>query len=225
MLAETGLEDETILWADSQLAGRGQQGAKWQSQAGLSLTFSLFRRFDRFPARHPFYLNLAISLGVKQALDDLGVKQVSIKWPNDILSYSRKLCGILVENQIEKDRLASSIIGIGLNVNETEFEGLPRATSMRLDCGQKYDREEVLHLVSRKVFEVIRNLDRQSLAAIQAAYQDSLFRINVVSTFEDTKGATFSGIIRGVSQEGRLLVEEQSGDLRAYQPKEIALKY
>ncbi len=225
MLAETGLEDETILWADSQLAGRGQQGAKWQSQAGLSLTFSLFRRFDRFPARHPFYLNLAISLGVKQALDDLGVKQVSIKWPNDILSYSRKLCGILVENQIEKDRLASSIIGIGLNVNETEFDGLPRATSMRLDCGQKYDREEVLHLVSRKVFEVIRNLDRQSLAAIQAAYQDSLFRINVVSTFEDTKGATFSGIIRGVSQEGRLLVEEQSGDLRAYQPKEIALKY
>ena len=225
MLSETSLEDETVLWADAQIEGRGQQGAKWQSQPGLSLTFSLFRRFNSFPARHPFYLNLAISLGVKQALEQLGVKQVSIKWPNDILSYSGKLCGILVENQIEKDRLASSIIGIGLNVNETDFKGLPRATSMRLVSGQKFDREEVLFTVAKGVFEVIRQLDKHTLVAMQTTYQESLFRINVVSTFENNNGKAFSAIIRGVSEDGKLLVEDESGKLSPYQPKELTLKY
>lgn len=225
MLAETHLEDETVLWADSQIKGRGQQGAKWQSQTGLSLTFSLFRRFSSFPARHPFYLNLAISLGVRQALSELGVKQVSIKWPNDILSYSGKLCGILVENQVEKARLASSIIGIGLNVNETEFENLPRATSMRLVCGRTFDREEVLNCVSLRVFQAIRELDKQSLAAMQQNYQNALFRLNVVSTFENSLGQSFSGIIRGVDEEGQLLVQDEKGDLHSYQPKELVLKY
>ncbi|PQB03777.1 biotin--[acetyl-CoA-carboxylase] ligase [Aureitalea marina] len=225
MLSETQLVDETVLWTERQINGRGQQGAKWDSQPGLSLTFSLFRRFSSFPARHPFYLNLAISLGVKYALEELGVSQVSIKWPNDILSYSKKLCGILVENQIEKDRLASSVIGIGLNVNETDLNDLPHATSMRLSAGLVFKREEVIQVVATTVFQKIRQLNRDSLDQMKQDYQNSLFRKGVVSTFSNRDGKIFSGIIQGVTEEGLLSVLDESDEMKSYQPKQIRLRY
>lgn len=225
MLGQTFVEDETILWADQQQAGRGQQGAKWKSESGSSLTFSLFRRFTSFPARYPFYLNLAVSLGVKEAMTELGVSQVRIKWPNDILSYSGKLCGILVENQIEKDKLASSVIGLGINVNETRFHDLPNATSMRLATGQVYNREEVLRLVAEKVFKRIRALNSESLDQMKLAYETALFRKDVVSTFGQPDGGFRSGIIRGVNTLGELLVQWDDDSIQAYRPKELQLLY
>ena len=90
----------------------------------------------------------AVSIGMHHALKNMLVPQVTIKWPNDIMSYSKKVTGILIENQLKQNKIVSSVIGIGLNVNEEDFENLPQATSILLATGKKHNLEEVLQLVS-----------------------------------------------------------------------------
>ena len=226
-LLQTGeLVDETVIWAHDQTQGKGQQGASWRSLPGQSLTISLFRRFDRFPARYQFYLNLGISIGVYQALSHFGLPELAVKWPNDILSEGKKLCGILVENQLDGKQLGSAVIGIGLNVNEASFPALPKATSMRLSTGRQFDLDEVCDILVTSVLREIRRLDKHTLAEFQAQYQKLLFRQGVESLFEGPDQEPFRGLIEGIDEQGRLLVRHLiDGKVHAYLPKQISLQY
>ena len=115
----TGVSDCTLVVANEQTQGRGQMGASWQSRQGQSLTFSMLKRFNRLHISDNAAIAFGVSIAVKSVLEKLKVPAVSIKWPNDIMSYGQKLCGILIENQLEGNHVVSSIIGVGLNVNET----------------------------------------------------------------------------------------------------------
>jgi BirA family biotin operon repressor/biotin-[acetyl-CoA-carboxylase] ligase len=219
------LEDGTIVLAVNQTQGRGQMGAVWQSKAGQSLTFSIFKRFDRLAIAQQSKITFGVSVGIKQALKKLQVPAISIKWPNDIMSYQQKLCGILIENQLEGSAIISSVIGVGLNVNETEFSNLPQATSIKLVTGISFNLEEVLQIISDAVLEQLNKLETTDTKQLKVTYEEWLFRKNKVTVFKDASGTQFNGMIVGVNDMGELIVELDDEVRRAYELKNIKMLY
>ncbi|RFN59918.1 biotin--[acetyl-CoA-carboxylase] ligase [Marixanthomonas ophiurae] len=222
---EVTLEDEVIVHAKNQLAGRGQRASTWQSNPGESLTFSVFKRIANLPAENQFLLVMLTALAVKDVLNEIKVPNVTIKWPNDILSRSKKLCGVLTENTLQNTAITSCISGIGLNVNETSFENLPAATSIRMATEKKVDIDEVFLAVVKSVLKRLRSIPVANFQKIKQEYEASLFRKNKVSTFERPSGLRFNGVITGIMDSGALLVEHESGELESFQMKEIRLLY
>lgn len=220
---EMNLTDETIVWAESQFDGRGQRGSGWVSKAGESLTFSMLKRFTNIETDQQFYINLAVSIAVADALRDLKVPHVSVKWPNDIMSDSKKLCGILIENQLVAEKIATSVIGIGINVNNESFPELPGAGSIYQTTGIKFVLEDVFNVVLVNLQKQLHLLILGNFAKLKEEYEDRLFKKDMVSVFEDSNGVKYNGIIRGVAHSGRLIVETDSGILKKYSLKEIKM--
>jgi BirA family biotin operon repressor/biotin-[acetyl-CoA-carboxylase] ligase len=220
------LEDQTIVLANKQINGRGQQGAIWKSIPKQSLTFSVFNRFEELSVSEISSIAFAVSLGVQKALKKLLIPRVEIKWPNDIMSQSKKVAGILIENQVKQGNVVSSVIGIGINVNEEHFENLPQATSMRLSTGVKYNLDEVLHEVSVNIFTELQTLtSNYSFPELKTQYEANLFRKESISVFETPNKIRFNGKIKGVTNTGELIVENEDELLSTYQLKEIRLLF
>lgn len=225
MLTDTFVKDELVLTTSHQEKGRGQHGANWQSQAGKSLTCSMFKRFKEFPVEAQFLLNMQVSLGVLDALRQLEIPNLAIKWPNDIMSHGKKLAGILIENQIKGPHIDSSIIGIGLNVNETFFDRLPQATSLTLVTGRTFSVEEVLQKVAEHIFEKLQTIDASNFKVAREAYHAHLFRKDKISVFETPDGVQQNGIITGVSSRGKLCICNEDDVITEYDLKEIRLLF
>jgi BirA family biotin operon repressor/biotin-[acetyl-CoA-carboxylase] ligase len=160
---------------------------------------------------------------VCRALEKFNIPEVSIKWPNDIMSYQMKIGGILIENQTKRDRLFTSIIGVGINVNETSFEDLPTATSMRLSTGVSYNIEEVFQKICDCIFEQLDLIEQKENSNLKDRYESSLFRKDIVSVFEDANGQKFNGIIRGVTESGELVLETEVGTQVKYLLKQLKM--
>ncbi|MFK5983274.1 MAG: biotin--[acetyl-CoA-carboxylase] ligase [Flavobacteriaceae bacterium] len=219
------LEDQTIVLANKQINGRGQQGAVWKSTPQQSLTFSLFKRFNDLSVSEISSIAFAVSLGVQKALKKLLIPTVEIKWPNDIMSQSKKVAGILIENQVKQGNIVSSVIGIGINVNEEHFKNLPQATSMRLATGVKYSLDEVLYKVSEAVFSELNSLGTSTFSELKWNYETNLFRKESISVFETPSKIRFNGKIKGVTNTGELIIENEDEVLTTYQLKEIKLLF
>ncbi len=222
---ETNLKDETVVLTNRQLSGRGQMGNGWLSRKGQSLTFSMFKVFDGLQTERQFMISMAVSLAIVKALKSFNLPQMAIKWPNDILSANRKIGGILIENVLEGSSIKYSIIGIGLNVNETNFPNLPQASSMKLETGKIFQLEEVLDAILKNVFKNLKNLSTLDFSEMKQLYENNLFRKEMVSVFETPEELRFNGIIKGVSDIGELLVETENDPSKKFQLKEIKLIY
>ena len=133
------LDDYTAVLAKNQTKGRGQLGAIWNSKESKNLTFSVFKDFSSYKFGVPFYISLVTALALLKTLESFGIPRLTVKWPNDILSADKKICGILIENVIKQNNINASIIGIGLNVNQLVFDNLPRASSLKLISGKHFD--------------------------------------------------------------------------------------
>ncbi len=225
LVKETLLQDETVVLTNRQLSGRGQIGNGWLSREGQSLTFSMFKAFDGMQTERQFMISMAVSLAIVKALKSFNVPQIAIKWPNDILSANRKIGGILIENVLEGSFIKYSIIGIGLNVNETDFPNLPQASSMKLETGKNFQLEEVLDTILKNVFKNLNNLSAMDFSELKRLYENNLFRKKMVSVFETPESSRFNGIIKGVSDIGELLVETENDPLQKFQLKEVKLIY
>lgn len=218
------LPDLSVAWALHQTAGRGQPGKKWQSEAGKNLTFSMLKRFEDLPASRQFLINIWASLAVCQILAGLRVPDLRIKWPNDILSGNKKLCGILPENSLKSGRISQTILGIGLNVNQTEFEGLPGAASVKRVTGEAHMLEPLLLEIREAFSREVSAPGALDYALQQSRYEALLFRKGEAASFF-RGGTPFAAILRGIDQDGRLLLEESNGSLRAYGFGEIQMAY
>ena len=131
--------------AERQTAGRGQRGHTWSSEEGRNLMFSLVWEPRFLPVSEQFLLSEAVALALTDLFGGYGI-DARIKWTNDIYAGDRKLVGILIEHNLTGDRLSRTIVGIGVNVNQTRFDpSLPNPSSMCLETGCEYDRQEVLH--------------------------------------------------------------------------------
>ena len=222
---DVDLEDEVMVVALAQTLGRGQVGAKWHSEAGKSLTFSMFKRFKELAIDHQFAINCAVSLGIKKALSQVGIDHLKIKWPNDILADGKKLCGILIENQLQGNTIVSSIIGVGINVNNRVFPNLPRATSMALTSGKEHDPEAVLGLITSCISSEMQRLGNNDLDALKLDYERDLFRKNIIAVFETKLGNRCNGIIQGISGNGELCLKLEDESLQFFKLKELQLLY
>src|SRR5690606_19136613 len=150
MAAANNFLDEMVLVTENQLEGKGQMGNKWHSQQGKSLTVSVFKK-TMLSIDKQFYLNMAVSLAVENTLKIFKIPDINIKWPNDILSANKKAGGILIENFVKSSMINGSVIGIGLNVNETELPGLPQATSLKMISGEDYDKKKILAILLQEL--------------------------------------------------------------------------
>ena len=219
------LEDEVVVVTQKQTKGRGQMGAGWQSKTGQSLTFSMFKKFLNVDLSCQSYISFAVAIGIKKGLKKLQIPSVSIKWPNDILSYNKKVCGVLIENKIEGSKITGSIIGVGVNVNETEFNTLPQATSLFLATGVKLDLQEVLQILCETIFEELKKVSVKNYEFIKEEYENELYRKDQVSVFEYPTGERINGMIKGVTQLGELLVEKEDETIEKFEVKQIKLLY
>ncbi|MBU2950267.1 biotin--[acetyl-CoA-carboxylase] ligase [Tamlana agarivorans] len=217
--------DFTMVIAKKQTHGRGQMGAKWESQDAKNLTFSVFKDLGGFHLESPFAISLVVSLALRKALQSFLIPHLHVKWPNDILSVNKKICGVLIENVIKQQDVTASIIGIGLNVNQIDFEDLPKASSLKQITGIIYDLDEVACAILDQLKYYFEVLEKGNYEALKEAYESCLFRKNKPSTFEDAEGLQFSGFIKGVSNIGNLKVLLEDNIVKEFDLKELTLLY
>jgi BirA family biotin operon repressor/biotin-[acetyl-CoA-carboxylase] ligase len=144
ILLKNKLKVPTVVWGLFQKKGKGQRGRVWTSQAGKNLMLSLYIPNLTRNADQLFSFNKIVSISLVEWLLSLQIPNISIKWPNDILSGHKKLAGILIETTFKKSAAKSIIIGIGINVNQIQFTKLPNATSMRLQTAKTFDLNELI---------------------------------------------------------------------------------
>ncbi len=224
MIYDGVVEDYTIVVAEHQTKGRGQMGTVWDSDKGKNLMFSVFKDLSIHVVEFPFYISMAISLAIFKALRTFNIPDLSIKWPNDILSANKKVCGILIENVI-KNKLNSTIIGIGVNVNQTKFNNLPKASSLKNITGIHYNLDEILQSIIKYTMHYSSLLQDEKYEAVKNEYEANLFRKNKPSTFKNAEGVLFSGFIKGVTKYGKLQVILEDEVVKKFDLKEITLLY
>ncbi len=211
--------------AHHQTRGRGQRGASWLSKPGENLTFSILYPHEQLQFSRHFLLSATVSLAVLEVLQQYQVPNLKVKWPNDILSAKKKIGGILIENIIRNSGIAASIIGIGLNVNQEDFTGLPAAGSLYSLTGKRYELDELLDELLSKIDKKLKTLPKAGKIRLLEKYTKNMFRLNQVSTFELPSGERINGIIRGVTTEGKLNLEIDDAVFRSFDLKEIQLLY
>ncbi|GAA3637713.1 biotin--[acetyl-CoA-carboxylase] ligase [Flavivirga jejuensis] len=219
------VEDYTTVIAKKQTHGRGQMGTVWDSQTSKNLTFSVFKDLSDIYLESPFCISIVTSLALLKTLQFFSISRLSVKWPNDILSGDKKICGILIENVIKQNKINASIIGIGLNVNQTKFENLPKASSLKIISGKVFDLDEVVHVILKNLEYYFLLLEKGQFDVLKNDYEAYLFRKNKPSTFKDEEGLVFSGFIKGVSESGNLQVLLEDDIIKEFDLKTITLLY
>lgn len=215
--SEGKIEHGTVILAESQEAGKGQRGSKWDSEPYKNLTLSCFLKHDNLAVNQHFILNQVISLACVDFLNHFH-SGFEIKWPNDIVFSSSKIAGILIENHLQGEKIRSSIVGLGININQLTF-GNYNASSLAEISGKEFSLREIVFVLVEKLnfwYSKLRSFDFES---IQKAYLDKLWLYQKESQFQDDKGI-FKGEIEGVELNGQLLVKSLN-EIRKYQNKEI----
>ena len=218
------LENFTVVTAQTQTNGKGQMGAVWNSESGKNLIMSVLITNFVADIKQIFSINIVISIAVIQVLENLNAPELSIKWPNDIMSYNKKIGGILIENSIKSDGSIKSIVGLGLNINQINFEHLPKASSLALICKTTFDIEEILLKIVENLEINIQNWNQNS-DLFWSEYCNKLFKNGIPMPFENKNQQNFMGIIQGVSPLGKLQIRVEDDSVSEYDIKEIQMLY
>jgi BirA family biotin operon repressor/biotin-[acetyl-CoA-carboxylase] ligase len=213
-------EHGTVVLAQHQKKGRGQQGNQWESEPGKNLlaSFILFPQF--LTAAKQFFLSKVASLAL---LDFLKTEagDVSVKWPNDIYIDNKKVAGILIENSIKGSNLSSAVIGIGLNLNQEKFvSDAPNPVSLKQITCKNYDMEKVAAQIWEYFNIWYEKLQAGNLIEINSAYLNQLYRVNEWALFAKN-GIQFEARIAGIGEFGQLILEDRNGFISEYMFKEV----
>lgn len=215
----------TVVVTNSQTNGRGQMGSIWNSEKGKSLTMSILIKDFGLQVDAVFVLNAMISIAIIEALSDFSIPNLSVKWPNDIMSDNKKIAGILIENSIKTDNSVLSVVGIGLNVNQSYFENLPYASSLFLQTGKKFSIDTILDVIIVKIQYFCQFLAHEKYDELWQLYHHYLFKKSVPMAFEDYLGNRFMGIIELVNRQGNLQIKLENDTTQLYSIKEIKMLY
>lgn len=222
LIKETNVVDGTVILSEKQTNGRGQSGNSWQSAYGDNITCSYILRPKFLDIEEQFYISIITSLAIISTLKSYGIEP-KIKWPNDILVGSRKIAGILIENSISGKTLNHSIIGVGLNVNQTSFDLGISATSIANVTGQIQIKETVLDRLSGNLEKYYLQLRAGSFEDIKAEYLTELYGYGEQLKYRDiASNKTFVGTIVDVENNGPVKLNTGSG-IRSYYFKEVEL--
>lgn len=214
------VEELTVVVADFQTSGRGQRGNSWESDSGKNLLFSIVIFPEFLEARRQFLISQIISLAIKEELDTY-TTDISIKWPNDIYWKEKKICGMLIENDLMGRNISQSIAGIGININQETFHSFaPNPVSLRQITGKEFDLFEILKNIVLRIQSYYSLLKKGNTESIVCQYEMSLFRKEGMHRFKDANGEFFARIIC-VEPEGRLILEDEILNKRGYMFKEV----
>lgn len=223
-LLEEGLytTGEVIL-ARFQTRGRGQRGSTWQSMPGNNLMFSFAIPSNFLDIHEHFILSKAVSVAIFELLSENFQFDVFIKWPNDILVDNQKICGILLETKaVQSQRY--TVVGIGLNVNQKEFDAGYKATSISLQMGREMNVEGVLKELLQKINSYITPISNGFFDEVMHKYNQALYgHSNWIEFSEGHR--TYFGQIKQVDNEGVILVKSKQGYTRSYRAKEVKIAY
>ena len=214
-MKENGKQNDMVVVAEYQTAGRGCGTNSWESERGKNLLCSLFIHPKNFQAKSQFIITQLVSVALCKAIEKFANKPVEIKWPNDIYVGDKKICGVLIENRLQGRMVKDTIIGIGLNVNQTEFKSdAPNPVSIKQLTGKDTDRDEVLKAFIDEMNECCRT------RTCIADYKARLYRREGKHKFM-TQNTVFEASIVDVKDDGRLMLEDDMGIAHLYRFKEV----
>ena len=224
-MAEEGAPNGTLVIADKQTAGRGRCGRVWETPKGTAIAMTLLMRPNLRPEKASM-LTLVMGMAVTRAVNELYSLNCQIKWPNDIVYQGKKLCGILTEMSADMDQIHYVIVGIGINVQMTDFpkEIQNTATSLKLVTGKTLLRNELLAKVLEE-FEVLYEqfVSAESLKNLKAEYESRLAnkdnRVNVLAP-----SGAWQGICLGIKEDGALLVQREDGNVEEVIAGEVSVR-
>ena len=215
------LPSGSIVFADFQIAGRGQRGNTWESEAGKNLLFSILFRPSNVPANMPFVISEMISLSVKYTLDKY-LPDIFVKWPNDIYHKEKKIAGILIENTIQQEKVIQSIVGIGININQTEFRSdAPNPISMAKITGHTFEIPAIMEDFHQKFATQSQRLNDNCFEHIHTEYLNSIYRKEGFHKYRDATDL-FEASIHDIEPTGHLILKQKDGTYSQYTFKEVS---
>lgn len=221
LVAEESLPEGSAVVVECQTAGRGQIGNIWESEPGKNLTFSTVLYPSCIRANQQFLLSQIAALSVKEALDAY-TDGITVKWPNDIYWRDQKICGMLIENDLSGQTIYSSIIGIGINVNQAVFRGdAPNPVSLIQIIGREVSLEEILDRFLHLFYGYYLALLQEKGEMIRSRYLSALYRKEGNYMFRDDSGV-FEACIHDIEPTGHLLLKLPEGTIRRYAFKEVS---
>lgn len=221
LCAEQQPPELTTILADYQTSGRGQRGNSWEAERGKNLLFSTVLRPSFLEAKKQFLISQIISLSIKEELDNYG-EGFSIKWPNDIYWHEKKICGMLIENDLIGNYISQSISGIGININQDRFYSTaPNPVSLKQITEKSQEPELILRSVLNRIAKYYVELRAGETTEITKRYHRSLFRRDGMHPYIDSSGQ-FTAELIGVAPEGNLILRDENGTERRYAFKEVS---
>jgi len=219
ILSKTNPPNGFLIITDYQTAGKGQYGRKWQSERNKNLLFSLIIGPLNIPTNKLFRIHLASSLAIFRTLAN-EINNLNIKWPNDIYAGFKKLAGILVQNQLKGSMVDWTVIGIGINVNQTSFPDEIPATSAFIETGNIIHLENIVEKIRSQLMQIFSSSEAE-WDLLWEEYNQHLFLKNQNVLIEVNNGDIISGKIISVTKEGKLTIETDSGQLLNFSFGEI----
>ncbi|SUZ51634.1 uncharacterized protein METZ01_LOCUS4488 [marine metagenome] len=218
-----------IVYTFNQTKGKGQRGKVWISESGKNLAVSICFFPKRIKIKEQFILNMFFSLFIIKTLKSLKIPDLKIKWPNDILSGNKKICGILNETKVKGEFINNIIVGFGINVNQKNFDNLPNASSLTLVKKINYDLDNLVNLFIQNLKNNIyfvnsfNSLSKSDIDNLIDNYHKNLYGINQLKSYVDSNGSAFNGMIVSVDKSGIINIKKEDGSLNAYNFQEIQI--
>lgn len=220
---DDSINEGLVVWSDFQTNGRGQLSNCWESEEGKNLTFSMLFFPSFLPIQSQFLISQFVSLGIVDYLTrEVGMKDVSVKWPNDIYWKNKKIAGVLIENLLMGTAISHTIVGIGLNVNQKKFfSDAPNPVSMSNATKRQFNLEVELQKLVDSIKNRYLQLIKGDFSSLRAQYFNSLYRVDNYYYYQDDKGS-FAAKIDSVADDGVLTLRLVDGELRKYAFKEVS---
>ena len=223
LLLKENINDFTVVVSKHQTNGRGRNGNLWVNKPSLNLAFSVYKRFINFSVNEKFMLNIVSSVSVYEVLKKYKLNNLTIKWPNDIMTENKKIAGILIENSVRGNKINHSVIGIGININQSQFLDLPNATSVFLESGKKHSVEKIAVELKDAIKKNFTNFEIRETELIEF-YNSVLFKRNVTTDFTTVNAKKIQGTIIGVNKEGTLSLKQKNHKVFEYAENQIKMK-
>jgi BirA family biotin operon repressor/biotin-[acetyl-CoA-carboxylase] ligase len=218
------IKSGTVVSAEYQSNGRGQRTTKWQSGEAQNALFSLFLSWENLPNSFQFIISMLTAISIQEVIEKKINKPVHIKWPNDIYVNELKIAGILIENNLNSTHVTSSVIGVGLNVNQSVFSSDLSATSLLLETGQMHNCQETLSIISKKMIDYFFGTHsvEDAFNKVKTRYLSKIVNLNKPCKIYDNVLGKES-IIKPVdiARSGQLIAQDELGSLRFYDVKDI----
>jgi BirA family transcriptional regulator, biotin operon repressor / biotin---[acetyl-CoA-carboxylase] ligase len=216
-------ENFTVVTAKHQTNGKGQLGTKWETEIGKNLTMSVLYASKIHSNQTVFDINKVVCVSIIKVLKKFKIDDLCIKWPNDILAGNKKIGGILIENSFKSNEVVS-VIGVGINVNQTNFEDLPNASSIFNVINKNIDLDFLAIQIVTELKNALPFLNDNKVIN-NKSYLNLLYKKNVPMPFEKSDGTRFMGIIQNVSENGFLEILNEDDETKQFEAKQIKMLY